>query len=103
MAGRPLFVGRIFDPNHKYTYKKSVEITPKEGESFLNKLPLPNGEFGTYERDLFPKVVEHVIDQWVFLSKGIFIGNVDQFLSGVPNCDLDTGRDLETGILVYWS
>ena len=103
IAGRPLFVGRIVDPNHKYTYKRSYEITPKERESFLDRLPLPDGEFGTYERDVFPKAVGHVTDQWAFLSKGILIGNIDQFLSGITNCDLDTGRDLQTGNLVYWS
>jgi hypothetical protein len=103
IAGRPVFVGRFFDPQHKFTYKKSIEITPKERETFLDRLPLPDGKFGTYERDVFPKVVEHVTDQWVFLSKGIFIGNINQFLSSITNCDLDTGRDLQTGNLVYWS
>jgi Zinc dependent phospholipase C len=103
IAGRPLFVGRIFDPNHKYTYKKTIEITPTERQTFLDRLPLPDGKFGAYEGDVFPKAVEHVTDQWVFLSKGIFIGNIDQFLSGITNADLDTGRDLQTGNLVYWS
>lgn len=102
IAGRPVFVGPILDPQHKLTYKKSTEITLTERETFLDKLPLPDGKFGTYERDIFPKVVEHVIDQWVFLSKGILIGNIDQFLSGITNGNLDTGRDLETGNLVYW-
>jgi hypothetical protein len=103
IAGRPVFIGRIFDPKHKLTCKKSNEITPTEKETFLDRLPLPDGKFGTYEMDVFPKVVEHVTDQWVFLSKGIFIGNINQFLSSITNCDLDTGRDLQTGNLVYWS
>jgi len=103
IAGRPLFVGPILDPKHKLTYKKSIEITPKERETFLDRLPLPDGEFGTYERDVFPKAVGHVTDQWAFLSKGILIGNTDQFISGITNADLDTGRDLRTGKLVYWS
>jgi hypothetical protein len=103
VAGRPLFVGRIIDPNHKYTYKRSDEIMAKERESFLDRLPLPEGEFGTYERAVFTKAVGHVTDQWAFLSKGILIGNIDQFLSGITNADLDTGRDLQTGDLVHWS
>ncbi|MGA2467535.1 MAG: hypothetical protein ABSH06_24720, partial [Thermodesulfobacteriota bacterium] len=103
IAGRPVFIGRIFDPKHKLTYKKSIEITPTEKETFLDRLPLPDGKFGTYERDVFPKVVGYVTDQWVFLSKGIFIGNINQFLSSITNCDLDTGRDLQTGNLVYGS
>jgi hypothetical protein len=103
IAGRPVFVGPILDPQHRLTYKKSTEITLTEREASLDRLPLPDGKFGTYERDVFPKAVENVTDQWVFLSKGIFIGNIDQFLSGVTNGDLDTGRDLQTGDLIYWS
>lgn len=95
-------MSRIVDPSHQYTYKRSNEITAKEREVFLDRLPLPDGEFGTYEKDVFPKAIGHVTDQWTFLSKGILIGNIDQFLSGITNCDLDTGRDLQTGELVYW-
>jgi hypothetical protein len=102
IVGRPLFVGRIIDPNHKFTYKESAEITPEERESFLDKIPLPNGSIGTYERDLFPKAVKHVADKWVLLAKGISEGNIGQFLEGIANFDLDTGRDLQTGNLVYW-
>lgn len=102
IAGRPLFVGRIFDPNHKFTYKESAKITSEERESFLNKLPLPNGNIATYERDVFPKAVERVIEKWILLSKGISRGNVDQFLSDITNADLDTGKDLQTGNLAYW-
>ncbi len=103
IAGRPVFVGPILDQKHKLTYKKSTEITLTEKQTFLDKLPLPDGKFGTYERDVFPKAVEDVTDQWVFLSKGILIENIDQFLSGITNCDLDTGRDLQAGDLIYWS
>jgi hypothetical protein len=103
MTGRPVFVGPVLDPKHKLTYKKSTEITLTEKQTFLDKLPLPGGEFGTYETDVFSKAVENVTDQWIFLSKGIFVGNVDQFLSSITNCDLDTGRDLHTGDLIYWS
>lgn len=96
-------MGPVLAPNHKLTYKKSTEIALTERETLLDKLPLPDGKFGTYERDVFLKAVENVTDQWVFLSKGIFVGNIDQFLSGITNCDLDTGRDLQTGDLIYWS
>jgi hypothetical protein len=102
IAGRPLFVGRIFDPGHKFTYKENREITPPERLFFLDRLPLPNENLGTYEKDLFPKAGEHVTDQWVLLAKGISEGNIDQFLEGITNCDLDTGRDLQTGKLIYW-
>ncbi len=101
-AGRPVFVGRIFDPDHRYTYKKNSEITSAERRSFLDQLPLPDGSIGAYEQDVFPKVVGFLEDQWVFLSKGISTGIIDQFLSGVVNSDLDTGRNLETGNLIYW-
>jgi hypothetical protein len=102
IAGKPVFIGRILDPDHKYTYKRSSEITPEERESFIDHLPFPNSKIGTYERDLFPRTVGHVTDKWAFLSKGIAHGNIDQFLAGITNADLDTGRDLQTGRLIYW-
>lgn len=46
--------------------------------------------------------MKHVADKWVLLAKGISEGNIGQFLEGIANCDLDTGRDLQTGNLVYW-
>lgn len=57
---------------------------------------------GTYERDLFQKVVGHVTEKWTLLAKGISIGDVSEFLAGITNGDLDTGRDLQTGKLIYW-
>jgi len=101
-AGRPLFVGRIFDPNHRYTYKRSFDITSEERESFLDHLPLPNNRIGNYETDLFPKATGHVADHWILLSKGIAEGNIGPFLSGFTNGDLDTGRELGTDKLIYW-
>jgi len=102
MAGRPSFVGRIVDPNHKFTYKQSMEITPAERHFFLDRLHLPNGEIGTYEKDVFPKAVEYVIDQWAFLSEAISKRDPDLFLASLNNCDLDTGRALKTSKLIYW-
>jgi hypothetical protein len=102
IAGRPLFVGRIVDRNYELTYKKSTEITPPERLFFLDRLPLPDGNIGTYERDLFPNAVGHVTDRWILLSEGISGGNIDRFLAGITNCDLDTGRDLQTLKLIYW-
>ena len=102
LAGRPTFVGRIVDPQHKYTYKRSSEIDASEKKSFLVKLPLPGGIKGNYEADVFPKAVRHVTDKWTSLSKGITAQNLSQFISGISNCDLDTGKDIATGRLVYW-
>lgn len=102
MAGRPLFVGRIIDPNHKFAYKQTAEITPAERHFFLDRLHLPNGEIGSYEEDVFPKAVEHVRDQWVFLSEAISKRDMDLFLASLNNCDLDTGRSLKTSKLIYW-
>ena len=101
-AGRPLFVGRILDPNHRYTYKRSFEITSEERRSFLDYLPLPNNRIGNYETDLFPKATVHVADHWILLSKGVSEGDIGPFLSAVTNGDLDTGRELETDKLIYW-
>jgi hypothetical protein len=101
-AGRPLFVGRIFDPNHRYTYKKNDEITSEERRSFVDQLPLPDNQIGNYETDLFPKAIGHVADHWILLSKGIAGGDISPFLSTVTNGDLDTGRELGTDKLIYW-
>jgi hypothetical protein len=101
LAGAPVFIGPILDPGHKYTYKRSDEITPKERSSFIDRLPLPGNKTGTYE-GLFLKAVGHVSAHWDLLSKGISTGHMDPFLSVITNCDLDTGKDLQTGDLVYW-
>jgi hypothetical protein len=102
IAGKPTFVGRILDPDNKFTYKKSSKITAKERESFITSLPLPGGTNGNYEIDVFPKAVGHVLDRWTSFSKGISGGSLDSFISGISNCNLDTGRDKKTGKLVYW-
>ncbi len=102
LAGRPTFVGRIVDPQHQYTYKMSSEIDASEKKSFLVKLPLPGGIKGNYEADVFPKAVRHVTDKWTSLTKGITAQNLSQSISGISNCDLDTGKDIDTGRLVYW-
>jgi hypothetical protein len=102
IAGKPTFVGRILDPAHKFTYKTSTEITGAERKSFLNNLPLPNGKQGDYETDVFPKAIKEVLRKWVSFSKGISGGNLDEFVAGISNCDLDTGRDIVTSRLIYW-
>jgi hypothetical protein len=102
LAGRPLFVGRVFDHNHRYTYKRSCEITSEERTSFLDHLPLPDSGTGNYETDLFSKATGHVVDHWFRLSKGIVEGDISRFLSGVTNGNLDTGRELGTDELIYW-
>ena len=102
VAGKPLFVGRILDPKHRYTYKKSSDITSQERRTFLNLLPLPGNRIGNYETDLFPKAMSHVVDHWVLLTKGIAGGDISLFLSTVTNGDLDTGRELGTERLIYW-
>jgi hypothetical protein len=101
LAGTPVFIGPILDPGHQYTYKKTDEITTEERNSFIDRLPLPGNKIGTYE-DLFQKAVSQVSAHWLLLSKGISTGNIDPFLSAITNCDLDTGKDLQTGDLAYW-
>ena len=102
VAGRPLFVGRILDPDHTYTYKKSTEITTDERARFLINLPLPNGTRGNYETDIFPKAVRAVLRKWTLLAAGIADAKLDAFISEISNADLDTGRDVATGKLIYW-
>ncbi len=101
-AGDPLFVGRIMDPNHKFTYKKSTEINSDEKKRFLEAVPLPGGKIGRYERDVFPKAVDEVRKKWTLLAQGLSGNSVDDFFTVVTNCDLDTGKDLQYSELVYW-
>jgi hypothetical protein len=101
-AGRPLFVGRVLDQEHKFTYKLSSEITSDEKARFLENLPLPGGVRGTYEKDVFPKAVSEVVGKWTLLAKGLISGKADSFLTGISNCDLDTGKDVASSRLVYW-
>ena len=102
IAGRPTFVGRLIDSGHKFTYKTSTRITAAERKSFLDDLLLPDGKKGNYETGVFPRAVQHVSDKWVSFSKGLSGGNLDPFISGITNCDLDTGKDIATSKLVYW-
>ncbi len=102
LAGDPLFVGRIVDPNHKFTYKKSSEITSKEKKRYLEAVPLPGGRIGRYDRDVFPKAVEALREKWTVLAHGLSRNNLDEFSALVTDCDLDTGKDLQNSKLVYW-
>ncbi len=102
IAGRPLFVGRILDPSHKFTYKKSSEITTDERNRFLVNLPFPDGLRGDYETDLFPKAVKEVLHKWTLLAASLTGSKIDTFISEISNGNLDTGRDIVTGKLIYW-
>lgn len=101
-AGRPLFVGRILDPRNKFTYKLSTEVTSAEEKRFLVNLPLPGGDSGSYELDVFPRAVNEVIKKWTALAKGIASGKADELIAAISNCDLDTGRDVASKKIVYW-
>jgi len=100
LAGNPRFIGRILDPGHSYTYKPSSQITAVERRMYLDVIHLPDGRFGTYLNDAFPKAVNSVAEKWILLGKGITEANVDNFLSAVVNADMDTG--FETTKHVYW-
>jgi hypothetical protein len=102
LAGRPLYVGRIIDPGHQFTYKRSSELDEMETMVFLNILPLPNHTFGSYEDDVFPKAIDHVVEKWALLARGLTDRDFSPFLGSITNCDLHTGRDLDTGKFVYW-
>lgn len=102
IAGRPPFLGRLADPEQKFTYKLSTELTPEERWRFLERLPFPGGTVGTYD-DLFAKAVTHVTNRWVGLAKALSTDTPGEFLASLPNCNLDTGTDIQTGRLVCWA
>lgn len=102
IAGDPPFIGRIADPNHKFTYKKSYEITPEERNRFLDSVPLPSGGGGSYETDAFPKAVTHVLDRWLLIAKCIQSGDLAAFLLSTEDCNLDTGEKIKTAKYEFW-
>lgn len=98
----PAFIGKLLDRNHKFTYQRVAAISEEDRRKYLDNVPLPDGNYGRYEPDIFQKAVRHVTDQWVSISSGLLGRNLDQFLSGMKNCNLDTGIDLGSGKLLYW-
>lgn len=100
-AGSPSLIGRFVDPDHKFTYKRSNEITADERKRFLEDLPLPDGSRRDYVT-LFEIAVSRVLERWTTLAKGLALGEADGFVAGVKNCDLDTGKEKDTGKLTYW-
>lgn len=100
LAGNPRFIGRILDPAHYFTYKPSSEISPVEQTMYLDKIHLPDGRFGTYLDDVFPKAVNAVAEKWILLGEGITGMNIDKFLAAIVNSDLDSG--FETTKRAYW-
>ena len=102
IAGRPRVLGRLADPEHKFTYRLSSEITADERVKFIERLPFPGGTSGTYD-DLFAKAVTHVTDRWVALARAVFAGTPRAFLASLSNCNLDTGADNQTGRLACWT
>ncbi|RJR46222.1 MAG: hypothetical protein C4576_11065 [Desulfobacteraceae bacterium] len=100
-AGKPMFVGKILDPKHKFTYKRSDKITAEERRMFLEDLPFPDGSRRRYET-LFDMTIEHVLEKWTILVKDLEQGKVQGLIPMVRNCNLDTGKDKETDQLFYW-
>ena len=100
-AGRPLFVGKILDPSHKFTYKRSKEITTKEKTTFIEDLPFPDNTRRDY-MILFNMAVERVVEKWIVLAQDLEQGRVEEIVTMVKNCNLDTGKDIETDTLFYW-
>ena len=102
IAGRPRFLGRLADPEHKFTYRLTSEITAGEREKFIARLPFPGGTSGTYD-ELFAKAVTHVTDRWIDLARAVSAGTPGAFLASLSNCNLDTGMDNQTGRLACWT
>ncbi len=93
-SGNPLFIGRILDPGHSFTYKPSSDISAIDRRMYLDSIRLPDGRFGTYLDDVFPKAVSSVAQKWILLGEGITRMNIDNFLSAVVNSDLDSGFEM---------
>ncbi len=102
VAGRPLFLGRLADPDHKVTYPLSTELTPEDRATYVDALPFPDGTVGTYDR-LFEKAVTHVLERWTTLLAAVAGGRLQEFCTAASNCNLDTGTDVQTGRLVCWA
>lgn len=101
LASKPLFVGKLLDPHHMFTYKRSNEITTDERKKFIEDLPFPDRSHRSYEA-LFDIAVERVSEKWILLVKDLELGRVQDLVPLAKNCNLDTGKDKETNKLFYW-
>jgi hypothetical protein len=93
IAGRPAFLGRLADPEHKVTYRITAEITPEQRARLIDRLPYPGGTMGSYD-GLFEKAVTAVATRWTGLAQALSGGTTEAFLARVTNCNLDTGADI---------
>ncbi|MGO9019664.1 MAG: zinc dependent phospholipase C family protein [Syntrophobacteraceae bacterium] len=103
-AGDPPFLGRaisnLINPEAPYTYNPTDKMSDADKALYYKEHRLPDGKFGTYEIDVFPKAVSMVAEKWTLLCKGLSSGDLGPFEKAVVNCDMDTG--LKTAEFAYW-
>ena len=89
----------------KLIYKTRTEIEKDYSQDFLNyfkKIMLPNGSYGSFQKDAFDKSVINVADAWKKLYDGL---NTDIIVTQIiKNWNLDTGRDMDATeqTVTYW-
>jgi hypothetical protein len=87
----------------KYFYRTVDDLnanSPELVKDYYQNIRLPNGLKGSFREDAFNYAVKNTIDAWSQIKRALF--TTDNVLSIVPNWNLDTGIEHETGIRTYW-
>jgi len=83
------------------TYDDLINNSMDLVTKYYKEIQLPNRLKGKFKDDGFQYAVNNLVNVWSKIERSLFTNdNVVQF---IPNWDLDTGIDQETGIRTYWS
>lgn len=87
-----------------FVYRSYDELTKTSKDlvtKYYSDIQLPNRLKGSFIEDGFKYTVKNLVNAWSKIERALFTNdNVIQF---IPNWNLDTGVDQETGIRTYWS
>jgi len=87
-----------------YIYQTYADITTNSSDlvkQFYSEISLPNGLTGSFCKDGFEYAVKNLVSVWSKIDRALFSN--DNIIDIVPNWNLDTGVDQNTGIRTYWS
>jgi hypothetical protein len=93
---------------NSYIYKPKDEILskyPQYGEKYFQKVKLPNGNIGSFQKDGFDKAVDNVTAAWNALYSGLSGSTAMVVADVIKNWNLDTGVDMDSPgkEVTYWA
>lgn len=96
-------VNRLF-PFSRHIGVRSTFVYPEkikvELDAYISNVPTPEGPM-PYDR-VFERALSNILSVWKGLDAAIQHGDT-VFLDSLKNWNLDTGREVESGKLVFWS